>query len=371
MGNQYTMQTPHAVTLPFKKKLALDAFRLHRWVRTKEHKLVYLFWECTLRCNLNCVHCGSDCGKDSGTPDMPLQDFLNVLDHSILKHPDVDSSRFIVVLTGGEPSLRKDLVEIGTQLQKRGLQWGMVTNGLAMNEQRLHELVKVGFRSMTISLDGLEASHNTFRGNSHSWQKCYELLQAAGKIKGFTFDAATCVNQLNLSELDTLKQLLLQANVRLWRLFTVFPKGRAKEHDFLFLSPDQFRTMFAFIQHTRQTTTLHASYGCEGYLGSLEGQVRSNPFFCQAGISIGSILADGSISACPSLRADYIQGNIYSDDFMDVWQNKYQRMRNRSWAKTGICKECSHWKYCQGNGLHLRDEKTGELLMCHMHKLQQ
>jgi radical SAM protein with 4Fe4S-binding SPASM domain len=59
-----------------------------------------------------------------------------------------------------------------------------------------------------------------------------------------------------------------------------------------------------------------------------------------------------------------IQGNIYRDDFMDVWEKRFGVMRDRSWARTGDCRTCKVWAYCQGNGLHLRDEKTGKLLYC-------
>jgi len=82
------------------------------------------------------------------------------------------------------------------------------------------------------------------------------------------------------------------------------------------------------------------------------------------------VLCDGSISACPSLRGDYIQGNIYKDDIWDVWQNRYQVMRDRSWAKIGDCKTCKYWRYCEGSSLHLRDEKTKELAYCHVQRLE-
>ena len=55
-------------------------FRKRRDRIYKEHILDYLFWECTLRCNLNCLHCGSDCLKISETLDMPVKDFIEVLD---------------------------------------------------------------------------------------------------------------------------------------------------------------------------------------------------------------------------------------------------------------------------------------------------
>ncbi|MBO4404446.1 MAG: radical SAM/SPASM domain-containing protein, partial [Treponema sp.] len=54
-------------------------FRRYRKAVTKKHELNYLFWECTLRCNLSCLHCGSDCLKQSEIPDMPKEDFFKVL----------------------------------------------------------------------------------------------------------------------------------------------------------------------------------------------------------------------------------------------------------------------------------------------------
>jgi radical SAM protein with 4Fe4S-binding SPASM domain len=119
-----------------------------------------------------------------------------------------------------------------------------------------------------------------------------------------------------------------------------------------------------FIAATRKEGKVDAMYGCDSFLGGYEMEVRQTPFFCWAGVNIGSVLADGSISACPSLRADYIQGNIYKDDFMDVWNNRFQIMRNRKWLKQGMCTDCSMWNLCLGNGLHLRREADGKLLSC-------
>ena len=73
--------------LTFRRKLALEIARYMENKRVKEHPLRQLFWECTLRCNLNCRHCGSDCKKTAGIVDMPKEDFLRVLD-SVAKRTD-------------------------------------------------------------------------------------------------------------------------------------------------------------------------------------------------------------------------------------------------------------------------------------------
>jgi len=95
---------------------------------------------------------------------------------------------------------------------------------------------------------------------------------------------------------------LITIGVKDWRVFTIFPIGRAKEHTELQLQPDEFRGLFDFIRQTRCNCKINLNYGCEGFLGNYEGEVRDNFFFCRAGINIASVLADGSIAACPNLR---------------------------------------------------------------------
>ena len=63
-----------------KKRIALELFRSIKKNRAKLHELRTLFWECTLRCNVSCRHCGSDCHVSASVPDMPVEDFLKVID---------------------------------------------------------------------------------------------------------------------------------------------------------------------------------------------------------------------------------------------------------------------------------------------------
>ena len=147
-----------------------------------------------------------------------------------------------------------------------------------------------------------------------------------------------------------------------------FPVGRGAQDERLQLTGPQFRELLQFIRQTRQEGKIKASYGCEGYLGPYEGDVRDWFFRCSAGITVASVLVDGSISACTSIRSNYHQGNIYHDNFMQVWEERFQPHRNHHWMKTGECADCPHWRFCEGNGMHLRDNE-GRLLLCHMKKL--
>lgn len=354
--------------IPLKKKLALKLHNKYRANEKKIHQLNYIFWECTLRCNLNCIHCGSDCTKDAAVNDMPKEDFLKALDEIT---PAVNPNKTMIVLTGGEPILRKDIAEIGKELYNRGFPWGVVSNGMGMQEPMIRKLFDSGIRAMTISLDGLEEAHNWLRGNKKSFRNATEALNILSKTKDLRYDVVTCANQKNIHELHELYELLLKLGLKEWRIFTVFPIGRAKQHDELQLKPKEFKGLFDFIERIRKEGKIKLNYGCEGFLGDYEGKVRDNFFFCRAGVNVASILVDGSISACPNLRDNFIQGNIYKDNFKEVWQNKYLMYRDRSWTKTGICADCSFFNYCEGNGMHLRDEKTGELLFCHLKRIEE
>ena len=353
--------------LTLRKKIALELWRQHERATLAEHPLRQLFWECTLRCDLKCRHCGSDCKTLSEQTDMPLQDFLGVLD-SVARR--CDPHKVFVVVSGGEPLMRRDLEACGRAIYERGFPWGMVTNALHLTPERYRGLLRAGMHSMTISLDGLEEDHNWMRGNPQSFQMVNQAIDLLVATTGFTFDIVTCVTQKNYEKLDEIGDFLISKGVGRWRLFTVFPVGRAAYDPMMRLTDEQFRGVFDFIKRTRKEGRIRADYGCEGFLGNYEGEVRNRLFSCQAGVTVGSVLCDGSISACTSLRANYHQGNIYQgDDFMDVWENRYAVYRNREWMRTGDCASCSYWRYCQGNGMHRRDD-DGQLLLCHLKRLQ-
>lgn len=352
--------------LTLRKKLALELWRKREEMMLQEHSLRQLFWECTLRCNLHCRHCGSDCKKTVGQQDMPKEDFLRVLDSVAAK---TNPSKVFVVISGGEPLMRDDLEDCCAAIYAKGFPWGMVTNGLYLSRQRFAALLKAGMHTMTISLDGLEAEHNWMRGHKDSFRQVDNAISMLVSIPQFTFDIVTCVNRRNHSQLHDIKEYLIRKGVKRWRIFSVFPTGRAANDPDMKLTNNEFRSMFEFIRETRKEGRIRADYGCEGFLGNYEGEVRDHFFTCQAGISVGSVMADGSISACTSIRAGFSQGNIYKDDFMDVWERCFQSFRNHEWMKTGECADCKYWRYCRGNGMHLRDGE-GRLLLCHLKRLK-
>ena len=355
--------------LSVKQRVGLELQRSLRHTNEQLHPLRTLFWECTLRCNMSCRHCGSDCKVAPAVKDMPAEDFLRVID-SITPH--VDPHKVFIIFTGGEALLRDDLEQVGRELYRREYPWGVVTNGFLLDEKRLASLLASGMHSITVSFDGFEEQHNWIRRHPQSFEKATEAIRLLAQTKDILWDVVTCVNPRNYPHLHEFKEYLVSLGVPAWRLFSIFPMGRAAGDPDLQLTDEQFRGILDFSEGERSKVkgerSIAVSYACEGFLGPYEQKVRDHFFYCRSGVEVASIRCDGGISGCTSVRSHMDQGNIYRDDFWEVWQNRFQVMRDRSWARKGRCKECKVWRYCEGSGLHLYDD-NGDLLVCHYNRI--
>lgn len=349
-----------------RKRIGLGLFADLYRSTVAEHKLRTLFWECTLRCNLSCRHCGSDCRVAPEEPDMPLEDFLRVLDQEVTPH--VNPRDVLIIFSGGEVLMRNDLEEAGQAVKQRGYPWGMVTNGMALTDERLDSLLAAGLRSISVSFDGFPEHHNHVRQHPLSHERALAAIRRIIARKGLTYDIITCVTSPLVGRLEEFKEFLIKEGVTHWRIATIFPSGRARNDRSLQLSAAEFREVLEFIKRTRKEGRIDVSYACEGFLGKYEYEVRDHFYQCAAGVSIASIRIDGSISGCTSIRANYHQGNIYRDHFWEVWQERFQPFRDRNWMRKEQCADCDMFRYCQGGGMHLYDDE-GHLAFCHYHRL--
>jgi radical SAM enzyme (rSAM/lipoprotein system) len=292
---------------------------------------------------------------------MPFNDFLQ----AILPIKKMYKENVITIaITGGEPLLRKDLVLCGKTLREHGFRWGIVTNGYGYTFDIHARLLAAGMRTVTLSLDGLENSHNWLRSNKKSFENAVKALDLIVSSKGLTYDVVTCVNRKNISELSDLKEFLISKKVKAWRLFTIAPIGRAVNNNDMILTSNELKQLMDFIVLSRIKSDIDVKFSCEAYVGKYEKRVRDSYFFCHAGINIASVLIDGSISACPNINRNFVQGNIYTDNFPEVWNNRFEIMRNRNWMKAGICTDCTDYKNCNGGAMHLWNEKRDTIMTC-------
>ena len=348
-----------------RKWLGLKLFaKLYRH-NVAEHELRTLFWECTLRCNLACRHCGSDCRVEAEQPDMPIEDFLHVIDTQITPH--VNPNRVMVIISGGEVLVRKDLERVGLELYKRGYPWAMVTNGMGLDRERLDSLIRAGLHSITVSLDGFEDDHNYIRQNPDSFKRALTAVKMISQ-EDLAYDIVTCVTGRSVGRLEEFKEFLISEGIKAWRIFTIFPIGRSATDPTLCVSDKQLVELMEFIKRTRREGRLDIRSSCVGFVGTYEADVRDHFYHCTAGVTTASIRVDGAISGCTSIRSNFNQGNIYKDNFWEVWTNRFHKFRNRDWAKKGDCKDCKVFELCQGGGMHLRDDNEN-LLTCHYKRI--
>ncbi len=315
-----------------------------------------LFLEVTLRCNAKCEHCGSSCGENISKDEVSAEDLKKAL-LDISKH--YNANDILLNVTGGEPLLRQDLFEIMGYASKLGFRWGMTSNGILITDEILEKMNQTNMESISISLDGLKETHENFRKVPGSFDKIIKnikKLQGVSSIK--VVQVTTVANKKNLNELEALYQLMKELNVISWRVINVDPIGRAKENSAILLDKDAYKYLFHFIKEKREENIMNVEYGCSHYLDIfMEKEIRDTYFYCTTGLYVASILSNGDIFVCPNVirRSEFVQGNIKTDSFTEVWENKFKMFRTDERTKCEKCSKCSKWKYCLGDSFHTFD----------------
>ena len=341
--------------LTIKSNLQSKLHNIYKQREIKNHYLQYIFLEITKRCNLNCLHCGSDCKKEIESAELTTESWFKIIDY--LKNKFSESIAFII--TGGEPLLHSDVYKIGSYIHQNGMRWGMVTNGLMLNSENLNKLCDSGISSITLSLDGLEDSHNWLRNNQFSFKNTLEALKLIAQSEIIHKDIVSCVSPKNLVELGRIGELLIENRIKNWRLFRIFPSGRANINEQLKLSFSQTKELLEWIKINKpyyQKKGLNINLSCEGWVPFEEDKkLRDYPFFCRSGINIASILSDGTITGCSNNSKGFYVGNILQDNFGDLWENHFDIFRTKKWLDRTVCADCKHIKSCKGSSIHLWD----------------
>jgi radical SAM protein with 4Fe4S-binding SPASM domain len=337
----------------------------YKAIESRDHQLLYLFLEITRACNLSCRHCGSDCGTHPTKSELTTPSWISILEYLAKQFNPLPT----MVLTGGEPMLHPDFETIIHAIDSRGMRWGLVSNGYELDREAIGMLQRHNVYSITISLDGLEKSHNWLRGKMDSFCRTVDAVKQVSAREIPVKDVVTCVNRRNLHELDSIAQLLITHSIPSWRLFRIFPAGRAAHNDELLLSVKETREMLDWIAGSKKKLAaqgLEVNFSCEGWLPiAFDAAVRNQPFFCRSGINIASILCDGRITGCSNNSDRFIEGNILSDDFAFIWENRFEKFRNRSWVNETECGKCGHVRDCQGGSIHLWRDSLAKPEFCY------
>ena len=330
----------------------------------KKPRLRYIYFELTDQCNLKCLHCGSRCEPGNST-------MLNF--SAVRKTLQSISNQYrpqdvMVCLTGGEPFLHPELSRIVSLAHTMGFPVGITTNGTLIDDQQAKSLQQSGLDTVAISIDGTREIHDQFRNCPGSFDRAMRGARAL-KRYGIEPQVITVANKSNLHDLQCLAEVLVKEDFYSWRITNIDPIGRAIDHRELMLDNDEMATLLNFIRDMRFSPDIdmEVTYGCSHFLTyEYEREVRDFYFQCGAGLMVGSVMANGDIGACLDIerRRDLIQGNIDQDDFMTVWNERFEAFRVNRADKSYFCADCEYKEVCRGDSAHTWDYERQEPLYC-------
>jgi MoaA/NifB/PqqE/SkfB family radical SAM enzyme len=225
-------------------------------------------WELTLKCNLNCRHCGSRAGK-------AREDELSLPEARRLCRELAELQCEHVTLSGGEPLLRKDWALIAETLVDLGVATGMISNGSWWSDQIATTVKAIGLESVAFSVDGFEAAHDYQRRVPGHWQQVLRTIDHAVNA-GLRVSVVTTINSRNLDELEALRDLLGEHGVLRWQVQMATPTGNLAQNRSLVLDPSDVLRAVPLIARMAQEDRLprvHPGHNV-GYFGKPEEWLR-------------------------------------------------------------------------------------------------
>jgi radical SAM protein with 4Fe4S-binding SPASM domain len=191
-------------------------------------------WETTRRCPLKCRHCRGSARDRDYEGELTFEEGKRLIDGIAL------FAKPILILTGGEPMNRTDILDIARYASGRGFRVVMSPCGPLLTVERAREMKEAGIQRISVSLDGAKAStHDDFRGVPGIFEQTIAGIEAA-KAGGLDFQINTTVSQINVEELPGLLELAINLGAKAFDAFFLVPTGRGREIASLSLSKDAY-----------------------------------------------------------------------------------------------------------------------------------
>lgn len=327
-----------------------------------------VIWEVTRACDLACLHCRAEAVRHRHPLELTTDEARRLLDRVCA------FGRPLLVLSGGDPLKRPDVIELVEYGTSIGLRVAMTPSGTPlMNEDVLRRLGGAGLARLAVSLDGSTvARHDTFRGVRGSFDWTLRMLESARET-GLTTQVNTTVSRHNIDDFDALCELMEGLGIALWSVFFLVPTGRARGDDIA--SAGEFERIFHRMYDLAATSSfdIKSTAAPQYRRVVLQRQVAERRAGARTDSpalvpGIGFSLADGVGRARgvndgdgfvfishtgdiqPSGFLPLVAGNVRRDDIVAVYRDAplFRALRDRDRLK-GKCGVCEYRDICGGS----------------------
>jgi heme b synthase len=313
-------------------------------------------WEVTRSCNLNCVHCraGSERGPYPG--ELTTEKCLEILGQiSEVEKP-------IVILTGGEPLLRKDIFDLAKSGTQIGLRMVMATNGTLLTPDIVEKLKSSGIKRVSVSIDGAdEYHHDQFRKVPGSFKRAVAGVELLRK-GGIEFQINTTVTRHNVHKVRDILLIAGDMGAAAHHLFLLVPTGRARGMVSQEIDALEYEELLRWFYRMREKTPLHLKATCAPHYYRIlreeahaKGEKVDYTTYgldavtrgCLGGTSFCFISHDGIVQPCGYLEVNC--GDLKDSTFGSVWRDSeiFNQLRDFS-AYKEKCGRCEYLRFCGG-----------------------
>lgn len=299
-------------------------------------------WNLTRMCNLRCPHCYLSAGRRS-KDELTTDECLRLLDDM------AELGTEMLILTGGEPLLRKDIYDLCRAASGRGFLVVMGTNGVLIDEVVAERLVACGVRGVGISIDSLDPEvHDGFRGGPGSWQHSVRALELCSRL-GLEVLIQTTLMEMNLHELPALLDFARDHGARALNLYFLVQTGRGQQlSDLDAVQTESLLGELVTAQEDYRPMMVRSK--CAPHFKRIayeRGSLGLESGGCMAGTRYCRITPEGDVTPCPYM--DAVAGNVRQQSFSDIWRQAplLQGLR-RPRDLGGRCGSCEFQELCGG-----------------------
>jgi radical SAM protein len=208
-------------------------------------------WEVTRACAYACVHCRADAQHQRDPDELSPEDGLQLIDR-LAEFGAGGGAGPILIFTGGDPMMRRDLFDLITHASGMGLRCSLTPTATALPTlERLEKAMQAGIRRIALSLDApTPEAHDAFRQVPGSWERTMRILRSAQKA-GLSAQVNTTVSRYNLDLLSEMVPFVKEVGAVQWSVFFLVPTGRAQVP--WMISPDEHERVFNWLYDLSQS----------------------------------------------------------------------------------------------------------------------